>query len=50
MASPLNDPELEALLDRLRAKSDAQIEKTEAYFARRERDGTLDLESYCGVR
>jgi len=47
MASPLNDPKLERLLDRLHAQSDAEIEKTDAYFARRERDGTLDHENYC---
>ena len=42
MASPLNDPKLEALLDRLHAQSDAQIDVTEAYFEQRERDGSLD--------
>lgn len=42
MASPLNDPKLEALLDRLHCASDAQIEETDAYYARREREGTLD--------
>ena len=47
MASPLNDPKLERLLDRLHAQSDAEIEETDAYFARRERDGTLDHENYC---
>jgi len=47
MASPLNDPKLEALLDRLHAQSDAQIDETDAYFARRERDGSLDTENYC---
>jgi predicted O-methyltransferase YrrM len=35
MPSPLNDPELEALLDQLHAQSDAQVDETEAYFARR---------------
>jgi predicted O-methyltransferase YrrM len=38
MTSPLNDPKLEALLDRLHAQSDAQINDTEAYYAQRERD------------
>lgn len=38
MPSPLNDPKLEALLDRLHAQSDAQIAETEAYFARRENE------------
>jgi len=47
MVSPLNDPRLEALLDRLHAQSDAQVEETEAYFARRERDGSIDSEHYC---
>ena len=41
MASPLNDPKLEALLDRLHAQSDAQVDETDAYYARREREGTL---------
>jgi predicted O-methyltransferase YrrM len=44
MASPLNDPKLEALLDRLHSESDAQVEETDAYYARREQDGTLDEE------
>jgi len=47
MVSPLNDPRLEAVLDRLHAQSDAQVEETEAYFARRERDGSIDSEHYC---
>ncbi len=47
MASPLNDPKLEALLDRLHAQSDAQIDETDAYFARREQDGSIDAASYC---
>jgi predicted O-methyltransferase YrrM len=42
VASPLNDPKLEALLDRLHSESDAQIAETDAYYARREREGTLD--------
>jgi predicted O-methyltransferase YrrM len=42
MASPLNDPKLEALLDRLHSQSDAQVDETDAYYARREREGTLD--------
>ena len=42
MASPLNDLKLEALLSRLHAESDAQVEETNAYFAGRARDGTLD--------
>ncbi len=47
MVSPLNDPRLETLLDRLHVQSDAQVEETEAYFARRERDGSIDSENYC---
>ena len=47
MSSPLNDPKLEALLDRLHAQSDAEIDETDAYFARREREGSLDYENYC---
>ena len=46
MASPLNDPKLEALLDRLHSESDAQVDETNAYYARREREGTLD-ETYA---
>ena len=42
MASPLNDPKLEALLDRLHSESDAQVDETDAYYARREQEGTLD--------
>jgi predicted O-methyltransferase YrrM len=42
MTSPLNDPKLEALLDRLHAESEAQIDEMNAYFARRAREGTLD--------
>ena len=45
MASPLNDPKLEALLDRLHAQSDAQGDETNAYFARRAQEGTLDQEN-----
>lgn len=41
MASPLNDPELEALLERLHAQSDAQVAAIRAYFARRAREGAL---------
>jgi predicted O-methyltransferase YrrM len=46
MASPLKDPKLEALLDRLHAQSDAQVEETNAYFAKRAREGTLDQENF----
>jgi len=47
MASLLNDPKLEALLDRLHAQSDAQVDETDAYYARREQEGSLDSENYC---
>jgi predicted O-methyltransferase YrrM len=47
VASLLNDLKLEALLDRLHAQSDAQVDETDAYFTQRERDGTLDYENYC---
>ena len=46
MASPLNDPKLEALLDRLHAQSDTQVDETDAYFARREQESTLDQENF----
>lgn len=47
MPSPLNDPKLEALLDGLHAQSDAEVTETDAYFARREREGSLDYENFC---
>ena len=47
MASVLNDPKLQALLDRLHAQSDAEVDETDAYFARREQEGSLDSENYC---
>jgi len=47
MASPLNDPKLEVLLDRLHALSEAESEETEAYFTRREREGSIDATNYC---
>ena len=43
VTSPLNDPTLEALLDRLHAQSDIQVEETDDYFSRRLREGTLDF-------
>ena len=46
MASPLNDPKLEALLARLHAQSDTQIDATDAYYERREREGTSDPADY----
>jgi predicted O-methyltransferase YrrM len=47
MVCPLNDPKLEALLDRLHAQNDAQVKETDAYFARREREGSLSYDKYC---
>ncbi len=47
MVSPLNDPKLEALLNRLHAQSDAQVGETDAYFERREQEGSLDYENFC---
>lgn len=46
MASPLNDPKLEVLLDRLHAQSDLQIDETNAYFARREQVIAIDQENF----
>ena len=46
MASPLNNPKLEALLDRLHAQSDTQVDKTNAYFERREQKVAIDQESF----
>jgi predicted O-methyltransferase YrrM len=46
MACPLNDPKLEALLDRLHAESDAQVDETNAYFAKRAKENTLDNKDF----
>ncbi|MCH7636721.1 MAG: class I SAM-dependent methyltransferase [Proteobacteria bacterium] len=46
MASPLNDPKLEALLDRLHAQSDAQVEETDMYYERREQEGSLNDDNF----
>lgn len=46
MASPLNDPKLQALLDRLHAHSDLQVEETDAYFARRDLEHPIDRAGY----
>lgn len=43
--SPLNDPKLEEMLDRLHAQSDAQVAETNAYFARRVQEGTFGRSS-----
>jgi predicted O-methyltransferase YrrM len=42
MTSPLNDPKLESLLDRLHAQSDAQIAEIDEYCAKREQRGKFD--------
>lgn len=42
MPSVLHDPKLEALLDRLHSQSDGQVDETNAYFAKRAQEGTLD--------
>jgi predicted O-methyltransferase YrrM len=47
MPSPLNDLKLEALLNRLHAQSDAEVSTTEAYFAQRAQEGSLDYENFC---
>jgi predicted O-methyltransferase YrrM len=47
LVSPLNDPKLEALLDRLHAQSDEEVDETDAYFERREQDGSLDYDDFC---
>ena len=42
MASPLNDPKLEALLDTLHVESKLQMDETIAYFKKREREIAID--------
>lgn len=42
MTSPLNDPQLEQLLQRLHTQSEAQHAEMNAYYARRAREGNLD--------
>jgi predicted O-methyltransferase YrrM len=46
MKSPLNDPKLEALLNRLHVESDAQIDETDAYFKRRDLEIAIDQDGY----
>ena len=41
MASPLNDPKLKRLLDRLHTQSDVQVEAINAHLAQRAKEGTL---------
>ena len=46
MASPMNDPKLKALLDRLHVQSDAQIDEVNAHFERREQEVAIDDEDF----
>ena len=46
MLSPLNDPKLEALLDRLHAQSDDQVAEIDAYSAKREQRGEFDRSDF----
>jgi predicted O-methyltransferase YrrM len=47
MSSPLNDQNLEQLLDRLHTASDQEISVTDAYFEKREREGSLNYDDFC---
>ncbi|GAJ20956.1 unnamed protein product, partial [marine sediment metagenome] len=49
MISALNDPKLEALLDRLHKQSDMQVDETNAAFARREEEVAIDHEDFYDV-
>ena len=44
MTSPLNDPRLEQLLDRLHQMSDAQVAEIDAAFEKREQQIPVDAE------
>lgn len=44
MTSPLDDPKLEGLLERLHARSEAQTSEINEHIARRAGEGSLDLE------
>jgi len=46
MASILNDPKLEALLDRLHTQSDTQVDETNEYFEQREQELAIDQENF----
>jgi predicted O-methyltransferase YrrM len=46
VASALNDPKLERLLERLHAQSDMQIDETNAYFEKREQEIAIDQEGF----
>lgn len=47
MATLLNDPTLEALLDRLHSRSDAEVDGIDEYFARRQSEQDFDMADYC---
>lgn len=47
MPSPLNDPALEALLDRLHGLSDAETDKVDAYFSRRQQEPGFTMADYA---
>jgi predicted O-methyltransferase YrrM len=47
MASPLNDPGLEAFLEKLQARSQAESVLVDAYFARRQQDPSFTMADYC---
>ena len=49
-SSPLNDPKLEALLDRLHAQSDKQIDQTDAGFEQREQEIAIDQDNFYDAR
>ena len=46
MASPLNNPMLEALLDQLHEQSDTQKDETNAHFEQREQEIAIDQEGF----
>lgn len=46
MASPMNDPKLKAILDRLHTQSNTQINEAVAYFKQREREVAIDQEGF----
>ena len=46
MASPLNDPKLETLLERLHVQSKVQDDETNAYFEQRDQEIAIDQEGY----
>ena len=46
MVSPLNDPKLETLLERLHAQSKIQDDETNAYFEQRDQEIAIDQKGY----